>query len=183
MVEDQLAGMGVEIEQLAVASPVDRDAHLLAGLVLGEAAAEKVQEEVLAQVAVLGRRQGVVDGADERCALAGPPGEDLLRLVDVGRHEHLAVVGDLQVRILHSCQAQQLRRIDQWEQVVHFEGQVACQFGEVLPPASRGQDLEQAGHAADGGGRERRVHRRALPGAATVHTCEGARESRPVMKP
>ena len=57
--EGELAGIGVEVEQLAVAAPVDRDLELLAGFVLGEASAQQVEEESFAQVAVFGVRRAL----------------------------------------------------------------------------------------------------------------------------
>jgi hypothetical protein len=81
MVQGELSGIRVEVEELAVPSPIDGDPQLLTGLVLGEASPQQVEEEGLTQIAVLGRFQCLTDGLNQRSALARPWGKDLLGLV------------------------------------------------------------------------------------------------------
>jgi len=127
--------------------PVDGDPELLAGLVLRKTPTEQVEEESLAQVPVLGRVQRIADGPDQGRSLAGAPGKDLLGLEDVGSHERAAVVGDMEIRVIHLGESEDLGRIDQGEQVVHLERQLMSQLGQVLTPAVGNEDLEEPRHA------------------------------------
>ena len=128
MVECELPDVRIEVEELAVTAPVDGDPELLSSLVLGEAAPEEIEEEALTEIPVLGGLEGIADRTDERRSLACPTGEDLLRLENVGGHESPAVVGDLEVGVVHLGQSEDLRRVDEREQVVDLERQLMCEL-------------------------------------------------------
>src|ERR1700677_639178 len=149
LVQRELPRVGGEGEELAVTPPAHRDGELLARFLLGETATKQIEEEPLAQIPVIRRGEGLVNGAHERRVLTCTPGEDLLGLQNVCCHEHLAVIGDLEICVVYDGQPEQLGRVDQREKVVDLERQVVRERWEVLAPASRRQDLEQAGHPAD----------------------------------
>src|SRR5271165_5151268 len=93
MVQFELAGVGIEFVQLGVAAPVDGQVELLVRPVFAETATERVQEEVLAERPVAGRRQAVADGPDQWRPGLGLAGEDRLGGIDVPRGEAAPVVG------------------------------------------------------------------------------------------
>src|ERR1700677_1320672 len=76
VLQGELAGIGIEIEELAVASPVDGDLQLAPSFLLGEPPAQQIEEEPLAQGAVLGGLQRLADGPHQGRPLPGPQGED-----------------------------------------------------------------------------------------------------------
>jgi hypothetical protein len=68
-VERQLSGMGVEVEEFGVTTPLNCRVELLSHLVLGESAMEYVDEEPFAERPVLGRTKTPTDGTDQRRSL------------------------------------------------------------------------------------------------------------------
>ena len=77
-----------------------------------------------------------------------------LLVEDVGEDELSAVVGDFDVGVVDGREAEQDRAVDEGQEVVDFEHEVVGECGEVLASAACQQELEEAGHAADGRGRE-----------------------------
>ncbi len=87
--------------------------------------------------------------------------------------------GDLEVGVVDLGRAQQLGGVDRGQQVVHLEGQLVGELGQVLEPAPGVEDLEQTGHTAHVGRRKRRVGGRSLAGEAIVHTRASVPAPRP----
>src|SRR6266496_3770270 len=98
--EDQFAAVGVVIEQFAVAAPVDGDVELLLSVFGGEAAAEQVAEEVVAQRAVVAVLQRLADGPHQRRVLYGEVREQLGAGQDIGGVPVPAGVGQERLRAL-----------------------------------------------------------------------------------
>ena len=154
-----MAGVGVVFVELAVAAPVDRDVELVAGFFVGEAAAQDVEEEAFGEVAVDRRGERVVDRSHERCAFGGLAGEELLvvRMSATTNSRPSSVIW----MSAWSTVAKPSRRgaVDEGQEVVDFEHEVVRERGQVFGAAAGEQDLEEAGHAADGRGGERLVDR------------------------
>ena len=78
MAQGELACVRVEVEELAVASPVDGDLQLPAGVLFREPPPQQVQEETFPEAAVVGGLEGIADRPDQGSSPPCPAGEDLL---------------------------------------------------------------------------------------------------------
>ena len=76
--------------------------------------------------------------------------------------ELASVVGDVEVGVVDGREAEQGGAVDEGEEVVDFEHEVVGELGQVFAAAASEEDLEEAGHAADGRGGEWFVDRRGL---------------------
>ena len=167
---DDLAAGRVVGVQLGVAAPVHGHVQLPGRLVLPDAGTQDVGEEAGGEVAVEAAAQGPEDGAYQRRAVQGGPGEYLLAVLDAGAREDAAAAGQCQPLSVQPGEAEQHQRVDEREQVVHLKAQVFGQVGQVgraVVPAK--QDLSQAGQAV-----HRRLRQRRIPdGAAALSAGPG----------
>src|ERR1035441_9030084 len=65
MAQGELACVRVEVEELAVASPVDGDLQPPAGVLFREPPPQQVQEETFPEAAVVGGLEGIADRPDQ----------------------------------------------------------------------------------------------------------------------
>src|SRR5262245_255167 len=141
----QLVGVGVVVEQLAVAAPVDRGVQLLLGILGPEPAAEQIEKESRAQTAVSADSKGLADRADKGRAGAGLTSEDLLTGLDVSRGEFCSDGGEFEVAAENMEQVEHGGGIDQRQQDVDLEVEFVGDPGHVGMSTSRVDDLHQAG--------------------------------------
>src|ERR1700689_1239518 len=64
----QLSGVGVEVEQLPLATPLKGNVKFSSYLFFGESTTEQIDEEPFTKRAILGRTKTPTDGAYEWCA-------------------------------------------------------------------------------------------------------------------
>ena len=171
MIERELPRIRVEVEELAVATPVDRDLELLSSLVLGEAPPQQIEEEALSQVPVLGGLQGVADrrtsGARSRARRAKICFDSRMSAATNVRPSSVTSRSASST----SAKPEHLRGVDQGEQVVDLERQLVGELGQILAPAVGDQDLEKTGHAAHTGLGQRGVDRRTLSRGGLRSRC------------
>ena len=150
--QDEAAAAGVEVEQLGVAAPGDGGLHLAQALLFAELLVEHVEEEVLGDGVValgfegaanLAQQQDVAPRRRRGRAPSGAESRSWRTRVPAG--------GDGRVAFFDVEEAEQLRGIDDGQQVVDLEGEVVGQAVDVVAAALVEQQFEQAGDAAGAG--------------------------------
>ncbi len=142
------AARGVEVEQLRIAAPVDGGLHLALRFFFAELLVEHVEEELFGNgVVALGFKRAA-NLAQEQDVLERRVAEEFLLPKNFGVGELRSGLGDGCVAFLHFQEAEQLRRIDDGQQVVDLEGEIVGQAVDVVAAALVEQQFEQAGDAA-----------------------------------
>ena len=139
---------GIEVEELGVAAPVDGGLQLALRLVFAELLVEHVEEELLGNGVVALGFERADDLAQQQDVLERGVAEQLLLPQDFGVGELGAAGGDGGVAFFDLEEAEQLRGVDDGQQVVDLEGEVVGQAVDVVLAAVVEQQFEQAGDAA-----------------------------------
>ena len=142
------AAARIEVEQLGIAAPVDGGLDLALRLLFAELLVEHVEEKLFGNGVVALGLEGAANLAQQQHVLDGSVAEQLLLAQNLGVGELLAGRGDGCVAFFDLEEAQQLRRIDNGEQVVDFKRQVVGQAVDVVASALVDEQFEQSGDAA-----------------------------------
>ena len=140
--------LGVVVEDLGVASPVQRGLELALDFVGAEVLVENVAEELLADGVVALGVQRVLDEAQDGDVLERGLAEELLLRLDVGFAKLAAFRRDLDIAFVQHGKAQHHRRVYDGKQVVHVHRQLVGQLVEIVASAAVGQQLHESGNAA-----------------------------------
>ena len=106
-----------------------------------------------------------------RTLLDGGVAEEFLLAEDFGVGELRAARRDGRVAFFDVEEAEQLRSVDDGQQVVDFEGQIVGEAVDVVASALVEQQFEQAGHAAGAGMGQHLVVHLALVARRGVRCC------------
>ncbi len=178
--EHESTAVRVVLEELAVATPVDRRVELALRVVGAVVGPQLGEETVRADRA--GRRMAEVadDVAHERSGLHRERRELLLRAQGIRRGVAPTLLADTQLGALRAGELEQFGRVDEGQQVVELVAQLVRDLGEPLRAAALRQQLHEAAQLPRAHGGERRLdarrrdrrredarHRRIPPGRRT----------------
>ncbi len=145
--QHQPAAIGIVVEDLGVASPMNRRLELLPCLCFSEMFLENVVEEIVGQCTVGFGAQGTLDLSQQRDVGERRFAEEDLPRENVGFGEGSAFGGDVDVALVDANEPEQGGPFDDGEQIVHLHHQLIGKMIEIIVSTAIEEDLEQAGDA------------------------------------
>jgi len=146
--QDKAAAAGVEVKELGIAAPGDGCLHLAEALLFAELLVEHVEEEVLGDGVVAFGFEGAANLAQQQDVGQSGGAEEFLLAQNFGVGELGSALGDGGIAFFDGEEAEQLRGIDDGQEVVDLETQVVGEAVDVVAAALVEEQFQQAGHAA-----------------------------------
>src|SRR5215471_2636249 len=147
----QLAGLGIVIKNLGIASPLDGGFELPAGLLLAEMLVQQVAEKLFTKRAVRLGSERLFHLAKQRHVGQRRFAEDGLARLNVGLSKGAAFRRDDRVSFFDAKQPEQCSGFNRGEKGLEVQAEVFRKAVQVNAPAAVGQNLQQGGHTARAG--------------------------------